>query len=175
MSARSRTTAGPRERGRPRAVPGVFCGIHALPVQQTRAALQIVCPVQEHAHQTCSLISSKKLDAEPCGHSRTRTRSSGLSHGLCSVFPMISALFRARFFGRFQVCDIVSPHFWLHLSPATGFRQALHHDRTASVGLFSQDTRVCWSPLSTTHHESISAPRRRHGGATASSSHSAPL
>ena len=77
----------------------------------------------------------------------------------------IADLFRARIFGRFQVCDrlsFVSPHFWLHLSPATVFRQALHHDRTASVGHFSQDTRVCWSPLSTTHHNSISAPRRRH-------------
>ena len=51
-------------------------------------------------------------------HSRTRTRSFGLSHGHCSVFPMISVLFRARMLERFQVCDrlsFVSPHFWLHL------------------------------------------------------------
>ena len=48
---------------------------------------------------------------------RTRTRSFGLSHGLCSVFPMISDLFRARILERFQVCDrlsFVSPHVWLH-------------------------------------------------------------
>ena len=31
-------------------------------------------------------------------------------------------------------CD--SPHFWLHFSPTTGFRQASNHDRTASVGLY---------------------------------------
>ena len=36
-------------------------------------------------------------------HSRTRTRSFGLSHGLCSVFPMFSDLFRTRMFERCQV------------------------------------------------------------------------
>ena len=42
------------------------------------------------------------------------------------------------------------PRLRLHFSPTTGFRQASNHDRTASVGLFSQDTRVCWSLLSLT-------------------------
>ena len=145
MSARSTTAAGPRERGWSRAVPEVLC--------------------------------ERPFPNKPV-HSRTRTRSFGLSHGLCSVFPMISDLFRARILERFQVCDrlsFVSPHFWLHFSPTSGSRQAPNHDRTASVGLYSQDTRVVWSLLSTTHHKSISAPRRRHGGAAAPSSHTAPL
>ena len=56
-----------------------------------------------------------------------------------------------------------------------GFWQASSHDRKASVGLFSQNTRVCWSLLLTTHHKSMSAPRRRHGGRALPSSHTAPL
>ena len=49
----------------------------------------------------------------------------------------------------------------LHTS---GSRQASNHDRTASVGLFSQDTRVCWSLLGDPSQGNIratTAPRRR--------------
>ena len=99
-------------------------------------------------------------------HSRIRTRSFGLSHGLCSVFPMISDLFSARIFGWFQVCDrlpFVSPHFWLYFSPTTGFRQASNHDRTASVGLSHKthefDGLLCRQPITSQY--------LRHGGATA--------
>ena len=58
-------------------------------------------------------------------------------------------------------CHSFHRFFWLHFSPTSGSRQAPNHDRTASVGLHSQDTRVVWSLLSTTHHKLISAPRRR--------------
>ena len=95
-----------------------------------------------------------------------------VSHDLCSVFPVISDLFRARIFGRFQVCDrlsfvLLSPHFWLHLSPATGFRQALHHDRTASVGpLLARHTSLLVSSFDNPSRVNICATtaplRRRH-------------
>ena len=99
MSARSRTAAGPRERGWSRMVPEVLC--------------------------------ERPLPNKPV-HSRTRTRSFSLSHGLCSVFPMIFDLFRARMLERFQVCDrlsIVSPHFWgdLAISRKTQFLWLVSH------------------------------------------------
>ena len=101
-------------------------------------------------------------------HSRTRTRSFGLSHDLCSVFPMISDLFRARILERYQVCDrlsFVSPHFWLHFSPTSGSRQAPNHDRTAIVGLYSsEDTSRLVSFVdypSQVNIRATTAPRRR--------------
>ena len=65
MSARSRTTAGPRERGRPRAVPGVLCEKH-LP-QQTRA--------QSHSHPFLRSLPwslfcvSHDISSVPCSNS----------------------------------------------------------------------------------------------------------
>ena len=111
MSARSRTAAGPRERGWSRLVPEVLC--------------------------------ERPLANKPV-HSRTRTRSFSLSHGLCSVFPMISDLFRARMLERFQVCDrlsIVSPHLWLHFfSPTSGSRQAPNSGNTATLPPLARHT-----------------------------------
>ena len=130
MSARSRTAAGPRERGWPRAVPGVLCENRLHSRTRTSVSLSFVPNVRAVGHVFCADDMLFFCLSQ-----------------MCLICYMLS-------------CD--SPHFWLHFSPATGFRQASNHDRTASVGLFSQDTRVCWSPLSTTHHKSISAPRRRH-------------
>ena len=90
------------------------------------------------------------------------------------------------FFCRSQMCLICymlscdSPHFWLHFPPTTGSRQAPNHDRTASVGLYSQDTRVVLVSFvdypSQVNIRATTAPRpapRR--GAAAPSSHTAPL
>ena len=136
MSARARTTAGSRQRGRPRAIPEVFC--------------------------------PRPLPNNPL-HNRTRTRSFGLSpfcvvHDLCSVSWRFASMFQ--FFVRDRL-SFVSPHFWLDLfctqadpgKPRTTIaRKALVSSRKTHdfVGLFS-----------TIHQKSISAPRRRHGGATA--------
>ena len=70
--------------------------------------------------------------------SRTRIRSFGLSHDLCSVLECL--------FERFQVCDrfsFVSPRFWLHLFthkriPAS-FEQWQHGEH-----IISQNTRIHW-------------------------------
>ena len=149
MSARSRTAAGPRERGRSRAVPEVFC--------------------------------EGPLTNNPL-HNRTRTRSFGLSHGLCSVSCMISVLCLAELlqcFSSHESCVTGCHSFhrilgstFLHTS---GSRQASSHDRTASVGLFSQDTRVGWSllarhtswlvssqlPITSQYPRPTAAPQRR--------------
>ena len=103
-------------------------------------------------------------------HNRIRTRSFGLSHGLCSVWCVISVLCLAELlqcFSSHESC-VTGCHFtaffgstFLHTS---GSRQASNHDRTASVGLFSQDTRVCWSLLDNPPQVNIcatTAARRR--------------
>ena len=125
MSARSRTAAGPRERG------------------WSRVVLEVLC--------------ERPFSNKPV-HSRTRTRSFSLSHGLCSVFPMIFDLFRARMLERFQVCDklsLVAPHFWLHF-----FHPQADPGKPRTVAArrpcyLSQDTHK-FGGLSLVHYESTS-------------------
>ena len=138
MSARARTTTGSRERGRPRAVPGVLRENH-LP-QQT--------PAQSHSHPLSLFCVSHDISSVPCSNSWNVFRCD------CHSFH--------RIFGSF-----VHPHAVSGKPRATIARPALVS--------FSQNTRVCWSLLSTTHHKSMSAPRRRHGGRALPSSHTAPL
>ena len=147
MSARSRTAAGPRERGWSRLVPEVFC--------------------------------ERPFPNKPV-HSRTRTHSFSLSHGLCSVFPIISDLFRARMLERFQVCDrlsIVSPLFWLyffHPQADPGKPRTVATRRPCHL---SQDTQFLWlvshsASTRKTHTDSVaclfsitSQPQRGRGAA----------
>ena len=111
--------------------------------------------------------SARTLSNKPL-HSRTRTRCFGLSHGLCSVSPMISVQCLVELLECLNgfishESSVTGSHlfhrfFGSTFLPTSGSRQASSQDRTASVGL-SHDTRVCWSLL-TTHNKSISAPRR---------------
>ena len=158
MFARSRTAAGCRERGRPRALPEVLC--------------------------------ERPLSNKPV-HSRTRTRSFGLSHGLCSVFPMISDLFRARMLERFQVCDrlsTVSPHFWLHFFHPQADPGKPRTVATRGPCHLSQDTQFLWlasqSALTRKTHKhtnsvacllSIASQPQRGRGAAAPRGCTAPL
>ena len=130
MSARSRTTAGPRERGRPRAVPGVLCE-KPLP-QQTRA--------QSHSHPFLRSLPlslfcvSHDISSVPCSNSWDVFRC-----GCHSFHRIFGSIFHPQ-------ADSGKPR-------ATIARQALvsFHKTHQFVGFFS-----------TTHHKSISAPRRRH-------------
>ena len=70
MSARVRTTAGSRERGRPRAVPGVFCAIHL------RCVSMCACSKKDGsallAKRThCAMVQSGLTRAKEQRHSST--------------------------------------------------------------------------------------------------------
>ena len=102
-------------------------------------------------------------------HSRTRTRSFGLSHGLCSVFPMISHLFRARIFGTFSgVLQVVirftaflAPFFTCNRIPAS--LEPRSHGKRWS--LFTRHTSLLVSSVDNPSQVNIcatTAPRRRH-------------
>ena len=137
MSARARTTTGSRERGRPRAVPGVLRENH-LP-QQT--------PAQSHSHPLSLFCVSHDISSVPCS------------------FPMISHLFRARILGTFSGVIVIRftaflaplfihTRFPASLEPRSHGQRWSHFHRTHEfVGLFFR--------------QPITSQCQRHDGATA--------
>ena len=145
MSARSRTTAGPRERGRPRAVPGVLCE-KPLP-QQTRA--------QSHSHPFLRSLPWSLF----C-----------VSHDISSVpcsFPMISHLFRARILGTFSGVVVIRftaflAPFFIHTRIPASLEPRSHGKRWS---LFTRHTSSLVSSVDNPSQVNIcatTAPRRRH-------------
>ena len=116
-------------------------------------------------------------------HYRTRTRSFGLSRGLCSVSCMISVLCLAELlqcFSSHESC-VTGCHSFHRIFGSTflrtsGSRQVSSRNTIARQALVSsRKTHEFVGLFSTTHHKSIFAPRRRHCGAAAPSSYTAPL
>ena len=117
---------------------------------------QDVCQVQDSCGFPGARLVNSGIGSLLREPSPTRTRSFGLSRHLCSVSCMISVLCLAELlqcFSSHESCVTGCLSFqrifgstFLHTN---GSRQASNHDRTASVGLFSQDThrRAAARPL----------------------------
>ena len=82
MSARARTTAGSRERGRPRAVPGVLCENHLRGVSMCskKDGRALFCEAEALPHGPVRLDAGK--GAEPLLHLRRHVRLAPLCTGL---------------------------------------------------------------------------------------------
>ena len=137
MSARSRTTAGSRERGRPRAIPGVLCEKPLL--QQTRA--------RSHSHPLSLFCVSHDISSVQCS------------------FPMISDLFRARILGTFSGVVVIRftaflAPFFVHTRIPASLEPRSHGQRWS---LFTKHTSLLVSSIDNPSQVNVSAttaPRR---------------